>query len=190
MNNTEQTISLTAEQINEVVKKLGGNEGALSFLRGETEIQPVAKPIIINCDADPHRYNLNHCLRRHQRNGKLVLNFSKIELLPWEKGVTYEDFLRNLPKDRVILNSNVLDYLLSHRRLIPESWESKYRTTREIVFMGTIFFDNYRKGSWFATLQWSYNYCADRMIWEQGYHEFRGDYENSSSVFVPVIHKN
>ena len=187
MNNTEQV--LTVEQIDKIVQKLGGYEGALSLLRGETEIKLVIKPIIINCDADPRCYHPDHCVKIHKRNGKFIFDPSKIELLLWEEGVSYNHFLQNLPKDRVILNANVLDYLLNHLRLIPESWESKDRSIIKVVFMGTIFFDTYDENYWFNALEWSYTSRVrrGRMIWENWYHEFLGyNSKNSSSVFVPV----
>ncbi len=41
-------------------------------------------------------------------------------------------------KGKPILNANVLDYLLKHKNLIPESWKDKY-----VYFWGTIYRDSF-----------------------------------------------
>lgn len=182
---TEQTTStsLTVDQLNEIIKKMGGYEGALRLLQGESEVKPVAEPIIIDCDVNPFCHN--ESIVRHHRNGQFIFNPSKIELLPWERGVSYEDFMRELPKDIIILNANVYDYLLKHPRLIPESWECD--DLLYVAFLGTVF-SNYIRGNinyYYHGLCWSYNHHFERRLWEDCAWGF-----NRGGCFVPVARVN
>jgi hypothetical protein len=87
-----------------------------------------------------------HYLSKEQKKGSIIV-------------------VRDLRKElngKLILNANVLDYLLAHPELIPEEWKGKY-----IFFWGTIYRDSggdlsvrylYWSGSeW----NWDYNWLDD-----------------------------
>jgi hypothetical protein len=81
-----------------------------------------------------------------RRGDDLYLNGKKIvfRLSEQQKGgyIKGEELRKEL-QDKVVLNANVLDYLLAHPDLIPESWKKDERgNTRFIYFWGTIYRDS------------------------------------------------
>lgn len=95
---------------------------------------------IIDCNAHPFvpkRWKVES----HKESGKLEWNPENIMLYlsgeqkvgKWTKG----NSLRNYFEDKPVLNANVLDYLLTHPELIPESWKDKV-----VFFWGTIYRDS------------------------------------------------
>ena len=79
-------------------------------------------------------------LESHLGFGRWQLHSEEIELFLSEEqkkkfhlGNRLKKLLWSL-KDKKFLNVNVLDYLLAHQELIPESWKGKY-----IFFWGTIY---------------------------------------------------
>ena len=92
---------------------------------------------VIDCDAKPYVPN-GLIVEEHIKGGELVWDASKIELYldDGQKGggriQGYE--LRKVLKGKRVLNANVLDHLLAHPKLIPESWKGK-----AVFFWGTIY---------------------------------------------------
>ena len=104
-------------------------------------LDPKHSQHVIDCDAAPFVPSVPSGLsgvEEHVNGGKLVWEESKIELYldDGQKGEGriqgYE--LRKVLKDKRVLNANVLDYLLAHPELIPESWKGK-----TVFFWGTIY---------------------------------------------------
>ena len=130
--------NLTAGQLNAIVKKLGGYEEALRFLRGETSVPEPEH--LINCDADPFIPE-GWRVEEHQKSGQINFNPTKTELYLSKKqknGVISGNDLRKELKGKSVLNANVLDYLLAHPRLIPDSWKGKY-----VFCLGTVYRNSY-----------------------------------------------
>ncbi len=102
----------------------------------------------------------------HKHNDKLKWNPENLQLYVHEnqianKGMIGHILFEGLWRKRV-LNANVLDYLLSHLEIIPESWKWK-----DIFFWGTLY--NNEKGDLCVRqLLWR----GDRWDWSQkGVHE-------------------
>lgn len=102
----------------------------------------------------------------HKHNDKLKWNPENLQLYVHEnqigsKGMMGHILFEGLWRKR-ILNANVLDYLLSHLEIIPESWKWK-----DIFFWGTLY--NNEKGDLCVRqLLWR----GDRWDWSQkGVHE-------------------
>ncbi len=86
-------------------------------------------------------------VKEHKKNGKVVLDFSKItlHLSPnQQEGRSIEG--NELSKELVsylVHNANVLDYLLAHPELIPEDWKRDSEgNLRYIFFWGTKYHDS------------------------------------------------
>lgn len=93
---------------------------------------------LINCDVDPFIPE-GWTVESHKKGGMLEWDPSKIELYLSEKQKTGwikgEDLLKEL-EGKNVLNGCVLDYLLKHQELIPESWKEKF-----VYFFGTVYRD-------------------------------------------------
>lgn len=93
---------------------------------------------IINCDVDPYVPD-DWKVEEHIKSGHLVWNPDEVE--PWlcdEQKYRIDGYkLRELLKDKPVLNACVLDYLLANPHLIPREWRSKV-----VLFWGTIYHDS------------------------------------------------
>lgn len=92
---------------------------------------------IIDCDINPlmPNYGENWSIYEHQKGGELQWDPAKAELYFSDArmdGKLHHDELAG----KLVLNANVLDYLLAHTELIPEDWK-KYELG--IFFWGTIY---------------------------------------------------
>lgn len=156
MTTTNKYASLELGTIEAVFNKLGGLEGAQRFLRGDSEI--VIKSHVINCDADlfvPDGYSVEE----HIKGGELRWNPKEIKLYLCDEQKGYSSIqghmLRKKLKNKSVLNSNVLSYLLKNQQLIPNQWKGKF-----IFFWGTIYRDSdgdqfvhnldWGNGEWFS----------------------------------------
>ena len=95
------------------------------------------KKIIIDCDKKPTIRYEGWKIEEHKKMGKLKWNPDKIELYLSDKqknGYIEGNELRKELEDKPVLNACVLDCLLEHPNLIPDSWKEKY-----VYFWGTIF---------------------------------------------------
>ena len=121
--------------IEAVFNKLGGVDGAQRFLRGDVEV--VVRKHIIDCDADPFCPD-DWKVVEHKKGGQLEWNSDNVQLFLAEgqkEGRYIEgNQLRKELEGQSVLNANVLDYLLDHQELIPESWKGRY-----VFFWDTIY---------------------------------------------------
>jgi hypothetical protein len=92
---------------------------------------------IIDCDKEPNISYEGWTIESHKKMGKLKWNPKNVELYLSEKqkdgyisGINLQKELEN----KLVLNACVLDYLLKHQNLIPDSWKGRY-----IFFWGTIY---------------------------------------------------
>lgn len=91
----------------------------------------------IDCNKDPDVSGLGLTIENHQQDGTYQLDPSNIKTFSFESKTTPTkgaDMLKKLNKTG--LNACVMDFLMSHKELIPETWKAK-----QIVFPGTIFKD-------------------------------------------------
>lgn len=102
------------------------------FLRKEGPIW-----LIVDCDTIPFVPE-NWVIMEHRKNGQFVWDPSKISLylsLEQQNGKYIEGHrLRRELKHKLVLNANVLGFLLDHKELIPEEWKDK-----TVFFWGTIY---------------------------------------------------
>lgn len=118
---------------------------------------------IINCDADPFVPSGLAGVESHQKSGQFVFDPSKIDLYLSKKQkigkvIKGDELLKELA-NKPVLNANVLDYLLAHPELIPESWKGK-----AVFFWGTIYRGSFgflfvrclcfRDGEWHSDYSW------------------------------------
>ncbi|MEK7554697.1 MAG: hypothetical protein AAB518_01785 [Patescibacteria group bacterium] len=121
-------------------------------LLGQAEI--VYPPCIVDCDLNPTAPK-GWTVKSHAKGGKVKLERRGDAL--FVDGVEIELFLDDTQKKdsiqghklrekltgKPVLNACVLDYLLAHPHLIPESWKKDEQgRTRYIFFWGTIFRDS------------------------------------------------
>ncbi|WKZ26279.1 MAG: hypothetical protein QY304_02705 [Candidatus Paceibacterota bacterium] len=140
----------TLGRIEAVWDKLGGEDGVQRFLAGTVEV--VIKDHIILGNADPFVPS-GWEVEKHQKSGDLkltrdgddlYLDGKKIEffLSPNQQcdKVIKGDKLRKELEGKPVLNANVLDYLLAHPDLIPDSWKvDDQGRTRYLLFWGTVY---------------------------------------------------
>lgn len=99
----------------------------------------MVKKHVIDCDKDPVIWFDAWSVESHTKMGKLAWKPDEIELYLSEKqkiGHIEGNELRKELEGKPVLNACVLDYLMEHPNLIPDSWKGKY-----IYFWGTIFRD-------------------------------------------------
>lgn len=143
----------------------GKSSHHLSVISGESEIKYIDH--LIDTDATPFIPD-GWSVEKHAGHGLWKWNHSSVQLfLSKEQTQSYafgNDIQKVIEKQKgkIILNANVLDYLLAHPELIPEAWKGK-----AVFFWGTIYrisdgilcvrFLNWR-GDW---LRWSSSWLGD-----------------------------
>ena len=141
---------------------------------GEKEIKDADR--IIDCDADPFVPD-GLTVVEHRKGGQWKFDHDKVALYLSLEQLTStvirgDELFRDL-KNKPVLNANVLDHLLAHPHLIPESWERDGEGKgRSIYFWGTIYRDDdddrfyVRCLVWdspvFGHQAWSLTICLDR----------------------------
>lgn len=130
----------------EVTKLRQFDLGAVrSVLAGYSEIKPIEH--VINCDADPFTPS-GWTVESHTKGGQFVFDPAKIKLYlspnqqdsEQDSEVIEGNKLRKELANELVLNANVLDYLLKNPQLIPEDWKKDEKgNTRFIFFWGTIY---------------------------------------------------
>ncbi|MFI5260286.1 MAG: hypothetical protein ACHQU0_00630 [Candidatus Paceibacteria bacterium] len=91
---------------------------------------------VIDCDASPYVPD-GWKVEEHQKGGQFKFDASQIELYlsaAQKKGSIEGNKLRKELAGKLVLNANVLDYLLANPHLIPEEWKGKY-----VFFWGTVY---------------------------------------------------
>lgn len=133
---------LTIGQVNAIVKKLGGEQGAMQFLRGYSEITVVKH--VIDMDAKPLIPYDGWKVEEHKKGGQLEWTPTGFRLHLSANQAEHKSIegykLRKELANEPVLNANLLDYLLEHPHLIPEDWKvDEQGRTRYIYFWGTIY---------------------------------------------------
>lgn len=97
---------------------------------------------IIDCDADPFVPE-GWRVEKHQKGGSLAWNSSAVALYlsdSQRKGRIEGNKLRTELADKLVLNANVLDWLLANKHLISESWKKdEWGKICHIFFWATIY---------------------------------------------------
>ena len=151
---------VTLGTIEAVFNKLGGMEGVESFLRGNVALTVVKHTIdlavspglpfdgaeVVKHIGEINGKNVVEIELRSDDNlyidgKKVVLHLSERQI--GNKTVVGHELRKELESgERVLLNSNVLDYLYDHPELFPEHWKKDgSRETRYIHFWGSVFRD-------------------------------------------------
>ena len=129
----------TLGQMEALTNKLGGMEAVSGILSGAIKVTLEIIRHLIDCDALPF-VPKGLEVEKHCPGGKLEWNAAKVALYlsPNQQGnkVVVGNDLRKELADKPVLNACVLDYLLAHPELIPESWKGK-----AVFFWGTIYRD-------------------------------------------------
>lgn len=123
----------------------------LQVQRGYSVITAVEH--IIDCDADPFVPS-GWKVEEHQKGGQFKFDATQVELYLSAKqkvGSIGGKDLREELTGKLVLNANVLDCLLAHPHLIPESWKGK-----AVFFWGTVY--RYSGGS----------LCVRYLYWDGG----------------------
>lgn len=106
-------------------------------LLGHAEIKAIEH--LIDCDADPFVPN-DWSVVEHKKGGQFKWDPARVSLYlsksQKNRKVIRGNHLCNELKDKLVLNANVLDYLLANPHLIPKEWKDKY-----VFFWGTIYRD-------------------------------------------------
>ncbi len=137
--------NMTAGELNAVIKKLGGEDGARRLLRDEVEVREVEH--IVDLDAKPLIPFSDWRVEEHKPGGKFKWNPDQVvfHLSPSQqdgKTIQGEKLLAEVATLSPY-NANLLDYLLDRPHLIPESWKQDEKgQTRFIYFWGTIYRDS------------------------------------------------
>lgn len=85
--------------------------------------------------------NSRWSIENHHSIGKLEWDLERVTIvLPKEDGVPGQDFYYLELLNHTPLNGSVLDYLCDNPALIPEQWKDYL----EVIFWGTIHYDNYQ----------------------------------------------
>jgi hypothetical protein len=97
----------------------------------------ISKCIIIDCDVDPF-VPKGFQVEVHMRCGQLPWDPDAVRLYLSDSqldcGWIGGHELRKQLTQKIVLNANVLDFLLDHTHLIPEAWKDK-----AIFFWGTVY---------------------------------------------------
>lgn len=101
---------------------------------------------LIDCDAAPFQLN-GWSVEKHIKGGQFEWNPTRVKLYlakSQKPGKLVEgNKLRKELEGQLVLNANVLDYLLAHPELIPDEWKGK-----AVFFWGTIY--RYSNGNLFV----------------------------------------
>lgn len=138
-------------------------------LIGTHEIKPVVdQRHMIDCDADPYIPE-KWSVVEHQKGGVFEFDPSKIKLhvsdYQNQKDAVNGNRLREALRGRKVLNANVLDYLLLHPELIPETWKTeKKHSVKVIFFWGTIYQAGAQNLKMIRCLVWNFDRWAEYQI--------------------------
>jgi len=151
-----ETAGYTPDDVTKLRSKLKEIRGFKLVLGGMSEI--VAVKHVIDLDADPMVPDYLD-VEEHIKGGQRVWNPDEVELYLCDEqreGTIEGNKLRELLKDKHVLNATVLDYLLANPHLIPDEWRG-----RTVFFWGTIYRDS-RGRLYVRYLYWS----GDGWYWD------------------------
>jgi hypothetical protein len=159
---------VTLGQVEAVWNKLGGTEGAQSFLQGNVTITVVKhtvdlakSPRLPFHSTEVVKHDGEGVVEIELRSDSLYVDGKLVSLFLSEKqkgdstfvGTELRQELEN--GDQVLLNSNVLDYLFDHPELFPEHWKKDDNgDTRCIYFWSSVFRSSSRGGLCVRYLCW------------------------------------
>jgi len=161
----------------------------LSVLRGQSDIVPLVSSAtvgklsehLIDTDTPPFvPSGWEAEPNGHKKRGQFLWISFKVGLFlsvnqqggKTSKGHKLREELINLP----VLNANVLDYLLAHPELIPESWKGK-----SVFFWGTI----YRGASGKLGVRYLFWHDDGRWLWN--FHKLDNDWNGHSPAAVVSV---
>ncbi len=150
---TDEQLGAFSRREHELFRRV--REGTLPFesvmsalqgiIEGNFNAAPMSSGRFIDCDRRPYCPN-SYQLKLHQPGGQMEFDPSKIELYQTQsqkvgQEITPIELLRRVECAR-LMNACVLDHLLQHPTLIPESWKrDDAGRTRYILFMNTEYRD-------------------------------------------------
>ncbi len=137
--------SVTMGQVEALLNKIGGVEGMNNILRGTATVQITKHIIDLSGDPMPEDWKkAGWQTTKHTYGVTLELDPSQLKLHLSEnqkngRVVEVNSLKKELEDNKVpVLNACILDYLLAHPELIPESWKKDENgNTRYIYFWGT-----------------------------------------------------
>lgn len=134
-------------QLNDLLNMIGGIDGMNQILRGNAKVVIVRH--IVNSTINPAKNMESYDweIEKHNGEGEFELDPSRLKLYVSEeqrngKYITGSNLRKELEgnKDLVLMNACVLDYLLAHPDIIPESWKTDGKGEAPcICFWGTIY---------------------------------------------------
>ena len=128
-----------------------------SFIFFTLEIKKKKVKSVVDCDADPF-IPISFTIKEHEKIGKIEIKPKSIFLYMSDKqriGGINGFGLKEEVSDFLIMNANVLDYLLTHQELIPEKCFGKCT-----VFWGTIYCDQKKEALFVRCLVWeNFQWC-------------------------------
>lgn len=186
----------TVDRIQAVWNKLGGEEGVDALLRGNIEL----KKRTIDLSKPPRTPSEGFEVVKHEStiNGKSVVEIELRDDNLYIDGCKVDLFLSNkqegdgrvrgygLRKELengkwVLLNSNVLDYLLDHPKLYPEHFKKDENgETRYIFFWGSISRDPLHDYLYVRYMYWNAGELHKRSYWLDGV----WDRQNPSAILA------
>jgi hypothetical protein len=122
------------------LKQFGNLRDIKDVLNGKAEIAYLER--LIDCDAAPSVPD-DWSVVEHRKGGLWRWNPARVSLYYAKKTITTpderqiirgHDFREELMNNQLVMNANLLDYLLAYPALIPEEWKGKI-----IFFFGTIY---------------------------------------------------
>jgi hypothetical protein len=140
MVNAAAKAGFMPQEYNRLAEDLRLMKDVLSVLRGQSEIVPTVH--IIDLDADPTLPFKGTRVEMHSKLGQFKWDPAKVQLFTPMNGLSVgPEELRKYLATQPVFNANMLDYLLQHPALIPESWKKSEETGQPIrvYFWGTIY---------------------------------------------------
>ncbi len=157
--------SVSADQIEAVINKLGGIQGVEKFLRDELIVSSLIPTV--DLDIDPYCPE-TFAVVEHKKNGQLIWDKEKVKLYTYERPknaywlTINGNLIRYKLESQPVMNANVLDFLLRHPELIPKEWKDL-----GVYFWGTIYSKKGTDRKDYLCVRYLEWYCRQ---WRWGYH--------------------
>ncbi len=163
-----ELVGITPSQWNALAENPTLFDALHDVMLGRAEIKPIEH--VIDCDKDPFVPSSWGKVEEHQKGGQLKWNVAQVQF--WLAEGQQNDKMiegNKLRKElvgKLVLNANVLDYLLANPHLIPEEWKGK-----SIGFWGTIYRNTF-DDLCIRCLYWN----GTRVRWDWYYHCLDNDW--------------
>jgi len=176
---------VTMESLLNLLEQTGGSTILPAEIAQQLQ-QPevvVAADLVIDCDAQPiipEQFEIY----LHKPGGQFIWDKAKVGLSvvddkPHPDGPAVANEMRWKRNKKLVLNANVLDWLLQHPKQIPEEWKDK-----EVHFWSTVYHH-----SVIDTLAVRYLYWKDG-YWQSAYHWVNDDCHFLGNVTVAILKPN